>query len=176
MSWSWVLFAALSAWSWQTSPPVEPGCRFSVSGASAAPAIQAGSISVPVRVLAQPDSPAAITAIDLRKMVLIVGESGFQFYATGPLPIDVGNVSDRPLTRVDIVVQVRMNDGSAGTVGTIRLPIQPGSSAHMDLQIGSGAGTFASKSTVEVVVFIDAAEMSGCRYKPAQSWPLQIEK
>jgi len=119
---------------------------------------------------------AAITAIDLRKMVLIVGESGFQFYATGPLPIDVGNVSDRPLTRVDIVVQVRMNDGSAGTVGTIRLPIQPGSSAHMDLQIGSGAGTFASKSTVEVVVFIDAAEMSGCRYKPAQSWPLQIEK
>ena len=175
MSWNWMLFAALFAWPWHAPPPVESGCRFSVS-APAAPAIQAGSITVPVRILAQADSPAAITALDLRQMVLVVGESGFQSYGTGPILIDVANVSDRPLTRVDVVLQVRVNGGSTGVGGTIRMPIEPGGSGHLDLQIGRGAGTFNSKASAEVVAYIDAVEMSGCRYKPAQAWTLPTGK
>src|SRR5262245_21205606 len=114
MSRSFLLLAAVSILGFQSRPAmleqaprviiekqVDPGCGFSVSPESIAPQILGPeSKGVPVRILAQPDSPVAITGIDFRHMVVTVGSSGYEQHGTGTNTIDVRNISDRLVTGV----------------------------------------------------------------------------
>jgi hypothetical protein len=154
---------------------VDPGCQFSLSADSIAPQILAAeSIGVHVRLLAQPDSPVAVIGADLRHLTVTVGGSGFESHGTGPSTIEIRNISDRLLTRVDVAVRIRTNEGFVGNVVTTRLPIEPGGTARLELpRGGSGSGT-ALNDVAELLVFVDSVETSGCRYKPSQAWPIPI--
>jgi hypothetical protein len=176
MSRRFLLLAAVSALGFQPPaiPEVDPGCRFSVSRESTPPQILgAESIGVPIRILPQPDSPVAVIGADLRRMTLTVGSSSFEQHGTGTSTIDIRNISDRPLTRVDVAVQTRTNGGGVGNIVTSRTPIEPGGTARLDLRMGQGMGT-AQDGAAELVMLVESVETSGCHYKPSQPWPRRI--
>src|SRR5579871_3895777 len=174
MSRSLLVLAAISVVTFHPSPAIpenEPGCRFSLSPNSMAPKILRGdAIEVPVRVLPQPDSPVAIIEADLRQMSLTVASTGFEQHGTGTNAIALKNISDRVLTRVDVAVQTRTNEGGAGDIVTSRTALEPGATAQLQLRIGGGSGT-ARDGVAELVLLVESVEMSGCYYKPSQPWP-----
>lgn len=174
-SWSLLLLATVSGLGLQT--PARPdtkadtGCQFSLMRESTPTQILAGdSITVPIRVLTQPDSPVIVTRADLRHISVTAGSSGFTQRADGTSFVDIRNISDRLVTRVDIAVQTRSRDGYAGNIITSEIPIEPDGSAHIDFRMGTGSGT-VQNGVAEFVLFVESVEIAGCRYRYSQPWP-----
>ena len=164
-------FAGLLAAVAQTPAPApqqapEPACRFSVSAVTARPELVAptGPVSR-AYVLPQPDSPIAIVRADLSGITVNGGTGGFD--AQGPYTLDVRNVSDRAVNRLEVRVHFRTRQGWIAPGMSWTRAIEPGAVATLK---GSarGSGT-APGGEIEVVVLVDSVELGDCLYKPAQA-------
>jgi hypothetical protein len=144
-------------------------CQFSiVHRAPSAQVSGAEDLIGRVRLVAQPDSPVAITALDFSETNLVVGTGAYEH--TGSHSVEVLNISDHVVSDVHIMIGVRHPRG--GTGGGILFPerIAPGDRAHRRVRQGRahGTGDYAAEDVV-LEAFVQKVTVGGCRYQPSVS-------
>jgi hypothetical protein len=117
-----------------------------------------------VKVVDQPDSPLAITSLDLRAVAL--DASPWQYMMEGMIVIEVMNVSDVPVSRVELGRAAGWRDGFTSSRWSFGGVLGMGERRTFTLTVRSRGGT-AFPDALTVAVGIDAAWIGECRYEPA---------
>ena len=146
-------------------------CAFTISHAGA-PAQVLGSNEATSRasVMTQRDSPLAIVAADLSGVALTAGSGSFE--RSGRHVLDVKNVSDKVITKARVTVMVGFGPGSGvGSGFKLQRPLAPGEQTRLEWKSGLGRGSEATSEGVSVVALVEEVQISGCLYRPSQTWP-----
>jgi hypothetical protein len=146
------------------------GCGF-VLAASAIPVTPAGpeEVTSRVRIIAQPDSPVAVTKVDFTGSKLDVVPGFFQWQPTYTL--EVINRSNKPISNLLASVYVHSSTLSGvGDGGRWDQMLAPGARAELKVRGGRGHGGFRGED-VSVDVLIESVTFDGCTYRPSQALP-----
>ena len=117
-----------------------------------------------IKVVDQPGSPVAIAALDLSELVLHASPS--QYTLEGTIFVEVVNISDVPITRVELARAAGWQDGFSSGRTSFGGVLNPGEQRKFGLS-GRSAGATRVTGEVTVAVGIDAAWIGDCRYEPA---------
>ncbi len=147
-------------------------CRFGISWSAPVATISGpDEIVKRVRLLAQPDSPIAITALDLTEIALVVGPGAYEW--SGALTLEVMNVSDQPVSEVWTQLWIDHVDGSAGGGQRFGELLLPGQRRRTTAGVGRGRGKGDFRAEdVALRVFVDRASLDGCEYRPSLPIPI----
>ena len=140
-------------------------CRFSV-GAERPQATSRGPDEMVrvIKVVDQPDSPLAITTLDLSGLALRASLS--QYTLEGTINVELMNISDTPVSRVELSRAAGWRDGFSSARYSFGGVLAPGERRVYTLSGRSRGGTgFPGELTV--VVGIEAAWIDDCRHEPA---------
>jgi len=141
-------------------------CRFSrVAEAPQALSVEGATEVIQiVKLVEQPDSPVVVTAVDLRGVTLNASPS--QYTMDGTIVVEVMNISDLPISRVEIGRAAGWRDGFSSARWSFATTLGPGSRDVFTLSGRSGGGT-AQPGELTVLLGIDAAFFEKCRYQPS---------
>lgn len=147
-----------------TPPQAQEPCKFSLIAARPQ-ATSRGPEDVvqAVKVVDQPDSPLAITSLDLRAVTL--DASPWQYTMEGMMLIEVMNVSDVAISRVELGRAAGWRDGYGSNRWSFGSVLGTGERRTFTLTVRSRGGT-AFPDELTVAVGIDAAWIEECRYEP----------
>jgi hypothetical protein len=121
----------------------------------------------------QPDSPVAITSLDVSGMQLT--QTGGAFTRSGRHVAHIRNVSNRTIVEAEVVVYVGFGPRSGvGSGSKWRQPLQPGQSAKLEWVAGTGRGSIAGAERVSVVAVVEEVVIEGCIYRPSKRWTAQM--
>ena len=117
-----------------------------------------------IKVVDQPGSPVAIAALDLSELVLHASRS--QYAMEGTIYVEVVNISEVPITRVELGRAAGWQDGFSSGRTSFGGVLGPGERRKYGLSGRSGGATGVT-GELTVAVGIDAAWIGDCRYEPA---------
>jgi hypothetical protein len=151
--------------------PHEDRWRFSLKQGGPSPTVVgADDITSRVRFVAQPDAPVVVTRLDLTDSVFVAGGGSYTWEPR--YSVEIMNVSDQTVGKVDVMVRTFCDGSGAGAGTTVTGPIQPSQRASSKAALGRAQGTQPSCTTdVQLLVLVDAVEFSDCLYKPSQTLP-----
>ena len=143
-------------------------CEFSLVGERPKAEMTAGAngdqLVRAIKVVDQPDSPLAITSLDLRGLTLNASLS--QYTMEGTISVEVMNISDVPVLRVEFGRAAGWRDGSASGRWSFDTHLRPGERSVYSFSGRSGGGT-ALPAELTVVVGVDAVSIGNCRHEPS---------
>jgi hypothetical protein len=117
-----------------------------------------------VKVVDQPDSPVVVTALDLGALSL--NASSAQHTMGGTIQIEVMNVSDVPITRVELGRAAGWRDGFSSVRASFGGVLGPRERRTYSLS-GRSRGATGMPGELIVAVGIDTVWIGDCRYEPA---------
>jgi hypothetical protein len=153
------------------SPTGQPGddpCRFSITPL-AAPIDIVGPSTIASRthVLIQPDSPVAITRVDLNQLLITADANTFQ--RSGVLALELTNLSDEAVTTVIVGFTTTANSPVADNMLTSTSSLAPHNGLRIEGNVGQASGP-APGGHFAMMLWVDAVQKAGCVYKPSQAW------
>jgi hypothetical protein len=156
----------------------EPLCQFTTTALTGAPALVGPpDVTSRLHVIAQPESPVELVAVDFTGTQLVIEEGAiarsysFQQRAV----VEVRNRSDQTIDRIDVGVMAGVCQ-SAGPrprqswTGTL----QPGETTPIQLGGGGGGGSGTvspSMGPLLVWAWVERVDFGTCAYRPAQVVP-----
>ena len=165
-----IWYAAPVAFSSSSAAVPAAECRFALRAQPPTAVIEGPeAITSRVRFVAQPDSPVAITRVDFGGANLMVAGEWFVFdkgYA-----VELINLTDEPLSNIQVRVHIRSRHGGAGGGPVLKGPLAPGQSASLRMSGGRAQGT-APMADVRVLVGVESVDFADCVYKPSQVLPV----
>jgi hypothetical protein len=156
-----------------SNAPAAAACGFALATTAPAPIVVGpGDVTSKVRFISQPDSPVAVSKLELDPSTLTIG--GGTFMLTKNYMVEVVNRSDRPVSNVQLVVTVRTKHGGAGGGPMVKGSLNPGERRLVSLRSsgrGRASGT-APDDEAWLLVGVDSVEVGECTYRPSQALPV----
>ena len=152
------------------SQPHAVACGFTLQTTAPTPTvIGPEEITSRVRFVAQPDSPVVVTRLDFGNTIFILGGELFRFQPD--YAVEVFNRGGQLIRNIQVQIQIRSRDGSAGSSHTLAGPFNPGQSGSIRVSRGRAQGT-AAADDVRVFVSVESVESDDCLFRPSQALPL----
>lgn len=153
--------------------PAPDACKFTVSDTTTQATITgAEDIVKLVRVMAQPDSPLEILAVDFKPEGFLA-ISNEQFAEQLRCTARVRNRSDRTIHQATISLTLGDTRGSVGTEGGIKM-LPPGQESEFNLCGGGGGSGGAKGNNVRIVVVVRDIDFGSCTYRVSQRIPKDL--
>lgn len=150
-----------------TAAPLQPQERCQFSLITEKPSIRAegpDDVMRLIKVLEQPDSPVVLTSLDVRRPSLLTSPS--QYTMAGMISVEVMNISDASISRVEIGRVAGWTDGHSSGRWSFGTTLNPGAREVFSFSGRSGGAT-AHPGDLTVLLGVDAAFFGDCRYEPS---------
>jgi hypothetical protein len=141
-------------------------CKFSLVSDRPIPITAQGEAVVvqAVKVVDQPDSPLAITSLDLRGLTLNASSSHYTM--EGAISVEVINISDMPVARIEFGRAAGWRDGYSSGKWSFGSQLGPGERRVFTFNGRTRGGT-GQPDQLMVLVGMDVIFFGQCRYEPA---------
>jgi hypothetical protein len=139
-------------------------CKFSVIAERPTSIDLRGSVEVlrAFRIVDQPDLPLAIISLDVSRVTL--GTATGKSTMSGPISVELMNISDVPVTRVEIGQAAGWRDSSISGRWSFGTRLAPGERRSFTLSVRSGRSLPDDLTTL---IGVDAVLLEQCRYEPS---------